>query len=237
MARSNATPFALVIAGAFACSSGSDQGTDRLVIAAYAGDGQSVIATLPVPVAPAVRVTSGGAPVAGDTVVFAIADSGGPTGGALTGAVSVSDANGVAAVGSWVPGSVGTHSLSASLKGSSLAPVLFSATSTSYPLQVNVDAGGGQSAPVGTPVTTPPRVLVRLLVSGTGLVPVNGATVTFSVGSGGGSITGAVTTTDANGLASVGSWTLGPNPGSNTLNVVVSPLPDVQATITATGTP
>jgi adhesin/invasin len=67
--------------------------------------------------------------------------------------------------------------------------------------------------------------------------PVAGATLTFSVTGGGGSVTGGVTTTDANGIATVGSWILGPNPGSNTLSVVVSPLPDVQQTFTATGTP
>jgi hypothetical protein len=47
--------------------------------------------------------------------------------------------------------------------------------------------------------------------------PVAGAPVTFSVQSGGGSVTGGSATTDASGIATVGSWTLGPTIGTNTL--------------------
>jgi hypothetical protein len=68
-------------------------------------------------------------------------------------------------------------------------------------------------------------------------VPLVDTTVTFTIGSGGGSVTGGVTKTDADGMASVGSWTLGLAPGLNTLLVKVSPLNDVQVTFTATGTP
>ena len=41
--------------------------------------------------------------------------------------------------------------------------------------------------------------------------------VEFAVGTGGGSVSGGSKTTDAGGLATVGGWTLGPNPGANTL--------------------
>ena len=47
--------------------------------------------------------------------------------------------------------------------------------------------------------------------------PMQGVTVTFTVTAGGGSVTGATTTTDAQGIATVGGWTLGPAPGANTL--------------------
>ena len=47
--------------------------------------------------------------------------------------------------------------------------------------------------------------------------PVSGLTVTFTVTSGGGSITGGTDVTGDDGIAEVGSWTLGSTPGANTL--------------------
>lgn len=54
-----------------------------------------------------------------------------------------------------------------------------------------------------------------------------GVAVTFAVASGGGTITGGSATTNAQGVATVGSWTLGPNPGTNTLTATVSGLTPV----------
>ncbi|MGH7522868.1 MAG: hypothetical protein ACREK8_01010 [Gemmatimonadales bacterium] len=221
------------------CSNGDGSTSGRIVITKYAGDGQSVIASLPVPIPPAVRVTNNGQSVADDTVTFAIADPPDNAGGGMvTGAVKVTGADGVATVGGWTPGVAGGHTLAASIIGSNATPVTFIATATAYPLLVNVVSGtDGQSAHAGTAVATPPRVLVRLAVSGNGLTPVAGATVTFTVGAGGGSVAGGVVITDADGMAAVGSWTLGPVAGPNTLLVTVSPFPDVRVTFTATGTP
>ena len=55
--------------------------------------------------------------------------------------------------------------------------------------------------------------------SGHGLA---GAAVTFAVTGGGGSGTGLSATTDSNGMAQVGSWTLGAAPGVNTMTATVS---------------
>jgi Bacterial Ig-like domain (group 1) len=63
--------------------------------------------------------------------------------------------------------------------------------------------------------------------------PVAGARVTFSVETGGGTVTGGNATTDASGIATVGSWTLGPSSGSNTLVARTGNLPTV--TFTASG--
>src|SRR6185503_11936032 len=97
---------------------------------------------------------------------------------------------------------------------------------------IDVSAGDGQSADAGTPVAVPPRVLVAD-VSGN---PVGGVNVTFAVGSGGGSVvpTTAVAT-DANGLAAVTSWTLGNNPGPNSLKATSGGLSGSPVTFTATG--
>jgi len=47
--------------------------------------------------------------------------------------------------------------------------------------------------------------------------PMAGVQVAFSVTGGGGTITGAVQTTDANGVAALGAWTLGATAGTNTV--------------------
>src|SRR5206468_488868 len=66
--------------------------------------------------------------------------------------------------------------------------------------------------------------------------PVGGVTVTFAVAPGSGSITGASQTTNASGIASVGSWTLGTTAGTNTLTATASGLTGSPVTFTATGT-
>ena len=49
-----------------------------------------------------------------------------------------------------------------------------------------------------------------------------GVKVTFTVTSGGGSATGSEAVTDSAGFASVGSWTLGPELGTNTMTARVA---------------
>ena len=95
---------------------------------------------------------------------------------------------------------------------------------------VTKTAGDGQSAGVGAAVPTPPAVTVR----DAGGNPVSGASVTFAVTAGGGSVTGSPATSNATGVATVGSWTLGANTGANTLTATVGSLPVVTFTATAT---
>ncbi|HMV32943.1 MAG TPA: filamin/ABP280 repeat domain-containing protein, partial [Gemmatimonadales bacterium] len=65
--------------------------------------------------------------------------------------------------------------------------------------------------------------------------PVAGVAVTFAVASGGGGLTGASATTNASGVATVGSWTLGTVAGSNTLTATAAGLAGSPLTFTATG--
>jgi len=65
---------------------------------------------------------------------------------------------------------------------------------------------------------------------------VAGATVTFSVGAGNGTITGAVVTTGADGIARVGSWTLPAAPGTYALTASLPGAGGSPVTFTATGT-
>jgi adhesin/invasin len=111
--------------------------------------------------------------------------------------------------------------------------VYFAATALDN-LVISHAGGFNQSAPVGSAVPVPPGVLVMGVSSAE---PIVGATVTFTVTDGGGSITGATTTTNAQGIATVGSWTLGPVPGPNHLTATVTWPGTWFLTMAATGTP
>src|SRR5207253_10940971 len=65
---------------------------------------------------------------------------------------------------------------------------------------------------------------------------VSGTGVTFALGSGGGSLTGGTATTNASGIATVSSWTLGTATGVNTLTASSGSLTGSPVTFTATGT-
>ena len=92
--------------------------------------------------------------------------------------------------------------------------------------------GGGQTAPAGTLV--PDRPAVRVLDERGD--PVAGVTVTFVVTGGGGQVAGAEQTTDAQGIARVDAWTLGPTPGPNALEARADGVTGSPVVFTATGT-
>lgn len=89
--------------------------------------------------------------------------------------------------------------------------------------------GNAQSAMIGTSVPVPPAVKV-VDAMGNGVPDVE---VVFTVGAGGGSVSGGTTLSDASGVASPAAWVL-VSPGTNTLIASASGLTDV--TFTATGT-
>ncbi len=99
------------------------------------------------------------------------------------------------------------------------------------PATMTLNDGNNQTRTVGGPVTVAPSVLVRDAFSN----PAVGATVTFAVTGGGGQVTGASAIADANGIARVGSWTLGTAAGANQLTATLGLLTPV--VFTATGTP
>lgn len=203
-------------------SSGPPSGIQRV-----SGDGQTATAGSAVALDPTVRVTDGnGLPVPGVTVTFSVTSGG----GSATGSTPVTDLTGTASVGSWIMGTTaGGNTLSASVDGT--AAVSFSATGIPGPASTMVrSAGEGQNALAGNPVAVKPQVFVSDQYGNA----VSGVSVSFSVVSGGGTATGTNATSDANGRASVGSWTLGATPGTNTLRATGSGVGAV--TFSATGT-
>lgn len=98
---------------------------------------------------------------------------------------------------------------------------------------ITLNAGNSQSATISSAVAIPPSVIVR---NATDNSVMSGVSVTFAVASGGGSVTGASVITDANGIATVGSWIMGATPGTNTLTATNASLVGSPVTFTATGT-
>ena len=195
-------------------------------LAKNAGDNQSAVAGSAVPIPPSVIVKdANGNPVSGVSVSFAVASGG----GSVTGATASTNAAGIATVGSWTLGTVaGTNTLNAT--SGTLSAVVFTATSTAgAAASVAKNTGDNQSAVAGSAVPIPPSVIVKD-ASGN---PESGVSVTFAVASGGGSVTGATASTNAAGIATVGSWTLGPVAGTNTLSATSGSLSVVTFTATS----
>ncbi|MEP6507814.1 MAG: hypothetical protein ABJC63_06265 [Gemmatimonadales bacterium] len=181
------------------------------------GDNQTAPAGSAVPVPPSVILKdANGNPTSGITVAFAVSSGG----GSVTGATAVTNSAGVAAVGSWNLGSsAGANVLNAT--SGSLTRVSFTATANAgAAASIARNAGDNQTAAAGSAVPISPSVIVKDANGN----PANGVSVTFAVVSGGGSVSGATTSTNSSGIATVGSWTLGPVGGTNVLNAAVGVL-------------
>jgi adhesin/invasin len=176
------------------------------------GNNQTAAVNTNVATAPSVKVTDGvGNPSAGVAVTFAVASGG----GSATGLVQSTNALGIATVGSWKLG-IGAGSdnntLTATSSGLTGSPITFTASATAGPADtVFVNAGGTQTGTVGAAVATRPSVKVTDQFGN----PVAGVQVSFAPPAGSGSVTGATDTTNALGIAVVGSWTLGTVAGAN----------------------
>ena len=179
-------------------------------------DSSSVPAGTPVAPAPAVLVRDQfGNPTANIQVTFAVTVGGGQ----VTGANQFTNASGIATVGSWIAGPAGPQEMTATVTGTGIGgnPITFFATATpaGAPASIAVSSGNGQTGLATFPVNLPPAAVVRDAAN----APVQGATVTFAVTGGGGAVTGASATTDLQGIARVGSWSI--SLGANALEATV----------------
>jgi hypothetical protein len=188
-----------------ACGGGGSGPSDQVPtqLQKLSGDEQIGIAgqTLAAPLVIEVDDANGN-PVRGVVVTFAVSQGGGSIGTATAttatdGTASTTFTTGpIAGAPQQVAASVATASITA----------LFTATTTAGPpASITIAAGNNQQVPAGTPVPTPPAVVLRDANGN----PVAGVAVTFEVVSGGGSITGESAVTGNDGNAEVGSWILG----------------------------
>ena len=216
-------PFAL-----WSCGDDPGSGPDTpTALTIRSGDGQTADAGTAVPNAPTVQVTGeSGTGIGGVTVSFNVTTGG----GSVASATAVTGSDGIASSGTWTLGDPGPQQLRASVSG--LEPVVFSATALDVPAALVIQAGDGQRAIAGTTVPDPIQVRVNG-VTGAGL---EGVTVSFQVTAGGGTVESATATTDGDGLASPGAWTLGA-PGPQGLRATVNGLDPVTIRATALGVP
>lgn len=193
---------------------------------------QTDTAGLPVAAPPSVVVRDAGSnPVEGVAVTFAVTGGGGSI---LPATPVLTNASGVATLTSWtLGGTAGTNTVAATVAGLAGSPVTFTATGeTGTATQVTANSVTTQTDTAGLPAAAPPSVLVR----DAGNNPVEGVAVTFAVTGGGGSILPATPVpTDASGVATLISWTLGGTAGTNTVTAVATGLTGSPVTFTATG--
>jgi hypothetical protein len=195
---------AVVVAAAALASCSNDTtspsgGTPAAVAVSVAPATASQVATA-IP-GPSVLVTgAGGAPVAGVIVKFTASG-----GGAVQYPIATTDAQGIASGGLWQVGpKVGTNTVTATVEG--LAPVTFTLASSAGPAAaIGPFSGSGQTGAPGSTLANP--LVVRITDAGGN--PKSGAVVTFAVTSGAGTLSSTTATTNASGLATSGSWTLG----------------------------
>ena len=221
---------ALSIALLAACNTNNTPAAPSGPVILSVSDGDAQVATVgqAVTIAPAVRVTRNGAVVSAAAVTFSVQSGG----GSVTGATTVSDANGIARAGAWTLGTAaGANTLSAAVTGGNTTA--FNATGRpGSPATLVKLSGDGQTAAVGDAVPTRPSVRVNDQFGNA----ISGVVVAYAVTQGGGTIAGATTvtaTTGADGSATVTTWTLGTVPGTNTLTAAVSGIPSATFTVTA----
>jgi hypothetical protein len=152
------------------------------------------------------------APITDHAVTFQVVDGG----GSLSAALAQPGSDGMASV-NWILGAEATEHVSASLAGSSLVPATFTATAVEGGVTGLVVVQGGNEAIFAGADATPPAVKA---VNGAG-VGVPGVAVSFSVTAGGGTINAASAVTDANGVASLAKWTMGPVGALNSVTATI----------------
>ena len=141
---------------------------------------------------------------------------------------TTTDARGRAATRLTLGSDAGTNTVAATVEG--LEPATFTATATEQasPHRLTKVCGDSQEGAVSEPLAKP----FVVSVSDEGGAAIAGVVVSFAVTAGGGTLSVASATTDANGRAAT-RLTLGSDAGSNTVTTTVEGL--ASATFTATG--
>lgn len=182
-----------------------------------AGANQQAAVGTALATSPSVRlVDANGRGVSGRSVRFDVIGGG----GSVTGDSVVTDADGRATVGSWLLGPIpGVNQLRVQALGTPINAIIEATAQVGAPSQVTIiDGAAGLAAIVGQEVTPRPSLRFRDAFGN----PVPGVAVTFTVTAGGGTVTGAQVTTNADGRATVGSWRLGPSSGVNRLQATTA---------------
>ena len=183
-------------------------------ITALSGDDQTAPAGTVLSQPLVVQVSDAfGNPIAGVPINWAAEG-----GGSVSVASNQTDADGRASVQRTLGPTAGIQTTVATSEGLAGSPVTFTHNATAGSAAgLSVVSGDGQTAQAGS--TLPGDLVVRLVDAGGNGVP--GAAVTWVVGTGGGGVSPENTVTDEAGRSS-SRWTLGPSPGENRVDAVVS---------------
>jgi len=187
------------------------------------GDSQSVASGAELPVPMVVQVLAqNGSPMLGQTVTWSLATG---ASGTIPSSTSVTDANGRASLSFTGGDLAGKADITATV--GTLVGVVFNQTVTaSDPTTLKKFIGDNAAALVNTGVGIGVKVTD---VHGNG---VSGVTVTWELGSAGGTLSEGTSTSDASGIARV-TLTLGATPGTYTVTATSGALPAVTFTINA----
>ncbi len=209
-------------------------GADR--IATLSGDGQTVAPSgVSAPLTVQVLDANGETFPAGIIVTFA--RTAGPAGSSIAPLTAVTDGQGQASTVLTAGTTTGTVTVTASasrggtpLTGSPLSFTATIATSTGPATALNPNSNLNQTQRVNTAASAPPSVKV-VDAGGAGVA---GVTVTFTAAAGNGIITGATKVSDAQGIATVTSWTMPQTVGTYSLTASSAGLTPLTFTSVAT---
>ncbi|HUG28598.1 MAG TPA: Ig-like domain-containing protein [Gemmatimonadales bacterium] len=208
----------LLLTAAVSC--GGDGTTDPVIrtpssLTLVGGGNQEVAAGSPLPSPVTFRVSDQRGPLAGVAVRLTVEQGA----GSVTPTVATTGPDGVVTA-TWSVGTTagGLNVLRASIDGTSLAASASASVIPGTATYVTPAAGSSQFAPVGQPVPEPPAVRVTDPFGN----PVPGATVTFAVSQGGGSLGATQSVSDAQGIAKAGQWVLGPAGGVNAIRATLA---------------
>ena len=233
--RSWQFPLLMVLGGSFlaACSSSSEnpvQSNPATALQLHTPPPATFAARATISPAPVVQlVDAGGDPVGTAGVTVTVTLNVGT--GILSGTTSVTtNASGQATFSNLsIAGTVGPKGLLFSSSGLSSAAATGLTMTAGAPGAVTANSTVSQSALTGSNITALPSVRVTDLDAN----PVPGVNVTFAITAGGGNLSGGTQTTNANGVATVGSWTVGSSQGTNTMTATVAGQPVVSFNVNA----
>ena len=200
-----------------ACSTDPTAGPPPLLLTPVAGTSQQLSAGASVPILPAVRVTRGGEPVEGVSVIFTVASGGGTGGG-----TAVSNADGIATASGWTLGNeLGEQRMVAVIDEPGGGTALFSAYA------IEVPAAQLSWAPRRDPITGGRAGLAvhnnaELLLQTVTGTPISAAPVQWRVLSGDAVIEAADPRTNSQGVARLISIRFGGTVGDVVVEARVS---------------
>ncbi len=213
---------AMLLIAVAACGGGSDGGTNPpppppppppagpVVLAMATSSGNAQTGTVGIALASPLRVlaTRNAQPASGVTVTWSTSG----TGASLAPPTSVTDNQGIASAMWTLPQTAGPRNATAAVTNATGSPVLFTATATAgAAAKLAIVDGNNQTGEQSVLLTSPIRAKVTDQYDNA----VAATSVTWTVISGGGSISTATSLTDAFGAAAA-SWTLGAALGAQT---------------------